>query len=76
MNAIPGYAANQQGRFECPECGGTFFSTRDTSLVALENGHPVRCKDERGRGCNWRGYMRPATHPRAVLVDRLCGGTK
>jgi len=45
--------------FKCPACGGTWFSTTNTSLDAIKHqGHPVACKDEYGIGCEWKGRMR------------------
>jgi hypothetical protein len=53
------YAADENGKFKCPVCSGTWFRTTDTSPTALSvGGQPVACKDEHGTGCHWKGYMR------------------
>jgi hypothetical protein len=53
------YADDGSGKFKCPECGGRWFRTTDTSTTALgRGGHPVQCKDELSVGCQWKGLMR------------------
>lgn len=54
------YADDSNGNFKCPNCGGTYYRTTDTSPTALSFGHPVACKDEHNTGCAWKGNMRPS----------------
>lgn len=64
--------------FICPECGGRHFG-RDTQATVtgevIANG-TVRCHDEHGKGCRWRGEWPPLdAWERQMITDQLRLGT-
>ena len=46
----------------CPKCRSSWWSTTDTRVTEPAAAHRVRCKDEFGRGCRWRGVRAQMTY--------------